>query len=383
MRKVGENQWESISWEEALDTVYDELQRIKEEYGPECVSFLRRRSSTFLWERFANSYGSPNQEAAASICEAGKMVSNTITTGTNGIMCDFKNSKYIMLLGASQMEAPRWRLRHAKDILDARDNGATLVVVDPSMSYTGAKADEFIPIKPGTDGMLLLSIVKVLIEEGLYDKDFVEEYGVGFEDFRAEVEKTDYAPEAAEKVTGVPADKIRELARGMGENKPAICDSSSGIHKFQNGTLNHWALMCVNGLLGSIEVPGGVNFVRGGSVSWPDVGENNIEKKAHYNEGGWGYGDSLNMENRALVSYGILNPEEYPAGPFVDADTVPLYNGNGFKAAFVYHTDPVISHSNSDLVKEAFQNLEFAGSRNRYISFIDSGSFSCGRYNTA
>ncbi len=368
MRKVGENDWEAISWEEALDTIHSELQRVSEEYGPECVTFLRRRSSTALWNPFVNSYGSPNNEAAASICEAGKRVANTITAGANGIMCDFKNSKYIVLLGASQMEAPRWRLRHTKDILDAKENGGKLVVVDPRLSHTGAKADKFLPIKSGTDGILLMSIAQVLITEGRYDKEFVETYGQGFEEFKEEALKSEYDPANAEIETGIPADDIVELAREMSENTPAICDSSSGIHKFQSGTLNHWALMCVNGLLGSIEVPGGVNFLRGGSVSWPSVGENNVKKAPHYIEGGWGYGDSLHMENRALVTYAILNPLRYPAGPYSSYNEISLYSGQGFKAAFIYHTDPVVSHSNPEMVKKALQSLEFAVGIDIYLS---------------
>ncbi|SES71197.1 molybdopterin-containing oxidoreductase family protein [Anaerobranca gottschalkii] len=369
MKKVAKDRWEEISWEEAIDTVYEKLTEIKEKYGPETVSFINRRSSYgFAFSAFARNYGSPNVEGSASICDGAKIVAHEASAGTNGIMGDFENAKYILLAGASQMEAPRYRLRHVKETALAKERGAILTVVDPRYSYTASKADNYLGIKPGTDAMLFLSMARVIIEEGLYDKEFVEKYSVGFEEFKEEVFKDKYSLENAEKVTGIKAEVIRKTAIEFATNLPAIADSSSGIHKWTNGTMNHWALTCLNALVGSFDVKGGYCFTSGGRLAWPEMTGNNVKAKRHYTEGGWSFHNSVPLQNRSLLNAAILTPKEYPAGPKANAKTVPIYNGNGIKAMFVYNTDPVAAHSNTIATKEALESLEFAVGIDIYLS---------------
>lgn len=369
MRKVGEDNWEELSWEEAIDIIHEELTKIKNKYGPETVAFINRRSAYgWAFDAFARNYGSPNVEGAASICDGAKIVGNSFAAGRHPLVGDFENAKYILLAGASQMEAPRYRLRHARETALAHEKGAILTVVDPRFSYTASKADNYLSIKPGTDGMLFLSMARVIVDERLYNEEFINRYGQGFEEFKEEIFKDMYKPENAAKITGLTAETIIKTAREFATNLPAIADSSSGIHKWTNGTINHWAMLCLNALVGSIDVRGGYCYTRGGRLAWPTMQGNQVKAKRHYDEGGWSFHDNVPLDNKALISHAIIDPKNYPAGPNVEGDTVSLYKGNGIRGLFVYNTDPLAAHSNTTLTKEAMSKLDFAVGIDIYLT---------------
>ena len=105
-----------------------------------------------------------------------------------------------------------------QDFIEARNRGAQIIVVDPRFSTAAAKADYWLPIKPGTDTALLLAWVNVLIEENLFDREYIAEWAVGFDELAAHVK--DLTPEWASTITELPADQIRETARIMGQRHP-------------------------------------------------------------------------------------------------------------------------------------------------------------------
>lgn len=369
MRKIGEDAWEEITWDEAFDIIYEELTKIKDKYGPESVAFMYRRSP-YWWafNGFARNYGSPNTEGASSICDGAKIVGNLFAVGSHPLLGDFENAKYILLAGATQMEAPRYRLRHARETALAHERGAILTVVDPRFSYTSAKADNYLSIKPGTDAMLFLSMARVIIDEKLYDEQFINRYGQGFEEFKEEISKDMYKPENAAKITGLNPETIVKTAREFATNLPAIADSSSGIHKWTNGTINHWAMLCLNALVGCIDVKGGYTYTRTGRLSWPTMQGNQIKAKRHYEEGGWSFHENVPLDNKALITRAIVEPKNYPAGPNVEGDTISLYRGNGIRSVFLYNTDPLAAHSNTTLTKEAMAKLDFAVGIDIYLN---------------
>ncbi|QUH21182.1 molybdopterin-containing oxidoreductase family protein [Alkaliphilus sp. B6464] len=361
MKKTGPYQWEKISWDEAFDTIYEKLTDIKEKYGPETLILMNRRGHyASLLKGFASNYGTPNGPfGSGSICEGGKRVGNKLVLDNTSALADYKNSKYIILMGANQMEAPRYRLAFPKEIIEAKRNGAKLVVVDPRFAYSSAKADEYLPITPGTDAALLMGMAHVIIKENIYDKEFVENYGQGFDVYKKEVLKDKYKPENVEKITGIAAETIIRIAREFATAESAVVDSSSGLYMWSNAVQNQQALQSLNALVGSICKKGGMVYPRGGKTNSIEF-TNNVTEKKYYAQAGYpSYKGNPHDGNRNIFPAAILTPEAVPAGPLSNAKTASVNNGNGIKAAIIYNTEPVGAQMNGKLTKEAMEKLEF------------------------
>lgn len=187
---------------------------------------------------------------------------------------DIGKAKYVLFLGRSYADGISPSA--TANLAATREKGTTVVIVDPRQNSSCAFATEWVPIRPGTDLALLLGIAHVLIEEGLYDKQFIDEYTVGFDEFCKAVKSCTTAW-AAEKTT-IPAGKIMDIARGLGKNKPASCieqgyKAPNGAN-YANGTQTFRALACVNALLGNYGKDGGMKFPQG-----PKLG--NLDSKVY------------------------------------------------------------------------------------------------------
>jgi thiosulfate reductase/polysulfide reductase chain A len=170
-------------------------------------------------------------------------------------LADFLNARYIMLFGWNPTSALKW-IHLGRIIPRAMERGAKLVVVDPYMSDTAAKATEWVSLRPATDGALALAMAHVIIRDGLYDKDFVAKWTVGFDEYAAYVR--DKTPQWAEGITTVKAATIERLARELATTKPALVDVWSGPGQHSNGVQGGRAVALLNALLGSFDRPGGM-----------------------------------------------------------------------------------------------------------------------------
>ncbi len=168
-----------ISWEEAFDEIAKRLKKIMEE-DPRKFVFQWGHGKYLMGDKvtkaFLKAVGSPNNVHRTTTCEAARHIADEITWGYHGILPDLEYCNYLINMGANYFEAEQWArwLDHA--CLDAMERGMKLVVVEPRLSNLGAKADEWIPIKPGTDVVFLLAMARVLIENGYVDKDFLITY---------------------------------------------------------------------------------------------------------------------------------------------------------------------------------------------------------------
>ncbi|MCX6649178.1 MAG: molybdopterin-dependent oxidoreductase [Candidatus Bathyarchaeota archaeon] len=277
MKRVGKRgggEWERITWDEALDTIAGKLLEVKKKYGPEALAFVKgptRQMIEQVFQRFCYAYGTPNYSGNWSYCVGPKMIGYTYTYGKTpqGIpympWSDFKNSKYIMLFGTNPALSFIHRYpRIMSDILDAKEAGAKLVVVDPRFTETASKADIYVPIKPGTDAALLLAMIRTIINEELHDDGFVKKYTIGFERLREHVQR--YTPEYAEEITGVPAWRIVEIARQFAAAKPACLDRREGVLHHTNSTHTLRAMAILLAITGNIDKPGTLLFNPGNKL---------------------------------------------------------------------------------------------------------------------
>ena len=264
LKRVGERgagSFVQISWDEALDTIAGKLQKIKTEYGAESVVFwiAYTKEPRPYFHRLTHAFGSPHYCTESSNCFSATMLAATLTYGQGygGIMEDSVNidpaSKCKLMWSSSVENSYPWRW---KDHLEARQKGLKLIVIDPRRTTIASMADLHLQLRPGTDGALALGLMNVIINEQLYDKEFVEKWTVGFDDLKKLVQE--YPPERTEQITWVPAAKVREAAILYATEKPAkIGMSACSTTHCSNGVQNHRAIILLPALTGNFEVPGG------------------------------------------------------------------------------------------------------------------------------
>jgi anaerobic selenocysteine-containing dehydrogenase len=264
LKKKG-SEWKRISWAEALETVSSKLSVIKSKYGPQSVavcfgmSVLTQGTSTISFiRRFCDAYGTPSVFSVDSMCWRSRLIGTILTFGTYP-MPDIEASKCIVIWGNNPHQSS-WPVM--LKILSAQKRGSKLVVIDPRRTFMAEKADIHIKIRPGSDGALLLALLNVIISEKLYEENFVARWTYGFDKLVEHVEQ--YPPEWAEKITWVPENTIKELARVFATTKPsAILSPNNTIEESGNAVQNHRAIAILQAITGNYDVPGGyVTFSR-------------------------------------------------------------------------------------------------------------------------
>lgn len=352
VRRTGERgsgEWESVSWDEAVRLIAQRLNELREEGQPERAAMMvgeaRGQLMPFL-QRFMRVVGSPNVISRESLNNAATKLAMYLTQGVYDTPAyDLENANYVISFGASMLEAgpfPQRMITGYSFLRRGRAERGKVVVIDPRQGVTGAKADEWIPIVPGTDAAMALAMAHVIIVSGLIDSDFVNNYTFGFEDFPDERGEEliqgfknfvleNYAPEQVAEITGVPSTTIARLAGEFAGNKPsvAILPGKGGL---LNGTIGGvYAAMAVhmlNALVGAIDNEGGVLVQRYFDPQpWPDLPGDPISQLGCQEERIDGAGSRFPLGRNAYqaVADGIMagNPVDilflYDANPVFEA----------------------------------------------------------------
>ena len=258
----GEGKWQRLSWDEALDTIADKFTEIREKYGPLSIAGCSGgNTKRALQANYCLMYslGSPNVGYTDShYCWGPFPTAETYTYGgllLTEIMVDSENSKCILLWGGNPMHAyPASGRKMHRGLA----KGAKLIVVDPRLTGIASKADIWLQIRPGVDDALALGMLNVIINEGLYDKDFVDKWCIGFEELRQRVQE--YPPERVARITWLDADDIRKAARMYATTKPAAIYSSAANEMQMNSVQTLRALATIVAITGNIDVKGGNIF---------------------------------------------------------------------------------------------------------------------------
>jgi len=257
----GEEKWKEVTWDEALDFIANKMKKIKNDYGPESVAFFSHGIGGNFLKHTLKAYGVNNISAPSyAQCRGPRDVGFELTFG-DGIgspeRTDIENAKCIVLIGSHLGE--NMHNSQAQEFANAVQNDATIIVVDPRHSVAASKAKYYLPIKPGTDIALLLAWMNVIVKEKLYDVEYVNKYGFGFEQFAAEVSQ--YSPEWAYTETGIDADLIRKTASVMAMNKPStLVHPGRHVTWYGDDAQRSRAIALLNALLGSWGRKGGFYF---------------------------------------------------------------------------------------------------------------------------
>lgn len=377
-KRVGERgsgQWEPITWDEAIQTVADRLNALRQAGHPEQVVFMAgdtRGQLRPLFERFMQAIGSPNFVRHESLNVAAAKLGVYLTQGVYDLPAyDLENSNYILSFGANLLEAgwnPQRTIIGTTYSRRGRATRSKVVVIDPRQGITGAKADEWIPINPGTDAALALGMANVIIRSGLVDSEFVHDYAFGFEDFRDDKGKThkgfksfvleNYDPARVEQITGIPAATISRLAGEFASLKPAVA-LLPGKGGLLNGSITGvyaaMAIHMLNALVGSIDRPGGVLTQRYFACTpWPALPTDPIARKGLATARLDGAGTQFPLARHAYQAVADRILEGAPVG-----------------ALFLYDANPVFETPGGSRFVEAFQQIPFIVS---FAAFMDESA---------
>jgi thiosulfate reductase/polysulfide reductase chain A len=258
LKRVGEKgggKWQRISWDEALDEISSKIRDIKAKFGAESLSFCGGTYRTYMWasKRFFNLFGSPNLTGPGAICHCSSFAIESATYGSMA-HSDLRNAACIVLWAHTPSESvpiPEWNA-----IVTAKKRDAKLIVIDPRFTREAEMADLWLQIRPGTDAGLMLGWLKIIVDEGLYDKDFVEKWTVGFDQLKERI--AGYSPQIVSEITWIPEDKIVEGARTYATTKPASLTWGLGCDK-QGVNLSHVARArsILRAITGNLDVKGG------------------------------------------------------------------------------------------------------------------------------
>ncbi|NCP52842.1 MAG: molybdopterin-dependent oxidoreductase [Flavobacteriales bacterium] len=257
----GEETYREATWEEALDLIASKFKTIKETYGPESFALLKHGSPGSHLEHLFQAYGSDTiAEPAYAQCRGPRETGFGLTFGSwigSPEPTDIRDTKCLVLIGSHIGE--NMHNSQVQEMSDAIDNGATIITVDPRFSTAASKSKHWLAIKPATDIALLLSWMHVLIEEGIYNKDYVEKYGFGFDQLKAYVKQ--FTPEWAYGITTIKPEEIRKTARIMAAAAPSvIVHPGRHVVWYGDDSQRERAMAILNGLLGSWGNRGGFYF---------------------------------------------------------------------------------------------------------------------------
>ena len=362
----GEGKFEKITWDDAIDRIVHAFQKTRDQYGPQAVmSYFGRGSfdsnlvdvfgapdpTSKGVTGFLYPFGSPNGTGVSSVCSVSyNLLSSIPTFGTSmhAIYPDFENTDLVVIWGANPpTDSPPNKV---KKILAAKKRGARVVVIDHMRSDMAKKADQWIGIRSGTDGALALSMMHVIVNEGLYDEAFVRDWTSGFEDLRDYVQQ--FSPEKAEKITWVPRDTICDMARSIARAKGASLLMYTGLEYSNCGIQSIRAVLCLWAITGNLDVPGGqvfrplppVEFPRIKLDPPPNVKPIGADKYPYFC-------DMLKSAQFLEAPRAILHGDPYPV-----------------KSLLVFGASLLTSMPDPEMWKACFKNLDFMVVYDRFMT---------------
>ncbi|MCU6747933.1 molybdopterin-dependent oxidoreductase [Faecalicatena acetigenes] len=251
----GEGKFEPITWEKAYRIVADELLKVKKEYGADSVAFFSGYTKWYrqYLHRFAYSFGSINYGTECSTCFKASEMAWEATVGLNSDP-DMENSNVILGFALNGFHS---RYLVAPRLLRLKEQGKKFIIIDPRKTPATQKlADIHLQIKPGTDGALALGMANLIIENDWHDKEYIEKYTYGFEEYAKYVKQ--FTLERTAEITGLRKEDIYEATKMYATNGPAsITETSCSLTHHINGFQNYRAMICLNGLTGNFDRPGG------------------------------------------------------------------------------------------------------------------------------
>ncbi|NVM25190.1 MAG: molybdopterin-dependent oxidoreductase [Desulfobacterales bacterium] len=341
----GGGKWKRISWPDAIREIANNLNTIKEKYGAKAVAFCQgmpKGMEHFVLIRLANTFGSPNLVGPQDVCHAPREITGIHTCGFYPV-ADLHHPTKLVVLWGSNITSTNEEGEICGLLLEQVRNGTQVVVVDPRKTALTKKAACWLQLRPGTDNALALAFLNIVIEEGLYDKGFVENWTHGFDALASHVK--DYTPERIAEVTWVAPELIREGARSYATSHPAAIQWGNpiehNVHTFDTAR----ALICLMAICGNLDVPGG-NI----QANEPDI----------LGLGKFARADLLPSKRKEMIhAYHHTIPRLMTVPPAFFRKAVLEEFPYPVKGAYMQCTNPLLAYADSHQTYEALTKLEF------------------------
>jgi len=341
----GQGKWKRASWDEALAYAAERLGRLREECGPECVAFAQgapKGLEHFVLIRLANVFGSPNVCGPQHVCHMPRELAGTVTCGYYPIP-DYEHPTALILNWGSDLLRTNEEGVICLRLLESVKQGADLIVVDPRRTHLASIAQSHLKIRPGSDLALALGLLHIIIEEGLYDREFVEQWTVGFDELREQVRP--FTPERTADQTWLSPEEILHCAWTYATSKPALIQWGNALEHTSQGFQTCRALVCLMAVTGNLEVPGGNvrpplppvarlgDFVKAELL--PDKSRKMLNRA-------WSLLPNFMIVPLPMVVQAVLERKPYP-----------------IRAMFAQVTNPLITNGDARLTFEALMRLDF------------------------
>jgi anaerobic selenocysteine-containing dehydrogenase len=353
----GEGKWERISWDQALYLVAEGLQQVKANYGPEAVWFHKGSGHDLCGgdvrpylHRLANVFGTPNLSCPFYVCNGPRTLNMFLTTGAIPAP-EVENTNCILLWGINPTETAI--TRHIK-IQDALKQGAKLLVVDPRTTHFAQQADIHLQPRPGSDGALALGMLRVIVDDDLFDSDFVTRWTVGFEELKILLEG--YPLEKVEETTWISQDEIRKAAHLYAETKPACIFLGNALDQHTSTSQAIRAITALIAITGNLDTPGGNVILSPGSLAKNPVALHDklppeMDEKRLGNEFPLTQFEFTRLAHPPSAFRAILEETPYPV-----------------KAMLIMAANPALTSPNSQEVIAALEKLDFLAVADIFMS---------------
>ncbi len=362
-------------WDEALNKTAAEIQRIQDQYGRDAFSIVS--TGQIMTEEFytlgklaRGVVGTNNYDGNTTLCMSSAVSGYKRSFGSDGppgCYEDFEHTHCLLAIGSNLPEQHPiiyWRMREARE-----KRHFPLIVVDPRVTMLAQNADMHLPVKPGTDLVLLNSLACVILEEGLQDEDYIRAHTDDFDSFRATVQ--DYDPPTASKICGIDEDTIRNVARVYAKAPSAMTIWTMGINQSTHGSDGVVAINNLNLITGNIGKPGGSSLsITGqcnamGTREWSSCsglpGYRALEKEQDRKDiaGFWGIDEDFFPEKRGLFMTDIL----------------PAIETGQIKGLWLIATNPMTSMPNTARIRKTLEKLEFLVVQDAYAD-VETNEYS-------
>jgi thiosulfate reductase / polysulfide reductase chain A len=357
--KRGEGKWERISWDEALETISGKVLEIKAKNGIESVAVGMGTGRYYFMHvvRFANSIGTPNWcEPGTAQCFIPRVLTGLITYG-DIMYCDYYgavNPECVLVWGQNPLvSGPDGETQFMTGRCLAR--GTKVIVVDPRRTELAERAEIWLQVRPGTDAALALGMMNVMIEERIYDEQFVGRWTTGFEQLAKRV--SEYTPEKVAEITWVPAEKIRAAARLFAQTKPSTLEWGVALEHTPNCLQTVRAVGLLPAITGNVENPGG--WVSGMQVV------DDVDPCGHYLPNAIREKRMGADRFRALCGKDAMLPSAHIPTLFEAMRSGKPYP---VKAFLVFGNNGLVTYANSKLVYESLKSLDFLSVMDLYMT---------------
>jgi formate dehydrogenase alpha subunit len=358
--------WREASWDEALDLVADQLLKIHQEHGGDAIasyaSAKATNEDTYVFQKLMRALiGTNNIDHCARLCHAGSVTGLQLSIGSSAMsnsIAEMENLEVFIITGSNTSETHPIIANFLKRAV--RQNGAKLIVIDPRQIEMTDFATLWLRHNSGSDVALFQAMAHVIVEEKLYDPQFIAQRTEGFEQYIHSLES--FSPEWAEEVTGVPADHIRQAARLYASAQRAAIYWGMGISQSTHGTDNTLALVNLALMCGHLGKPGtGLNPLRG---------QNNVQ----------GCSDSGGLPNVFTAYQPVSDPEirsRFESTWGVALNPVPGLTATEIvdqavmgkvRGMYIIGENPMMSEPNQNHVRHALEQLDFLVCQDIFIN---------------